>query len=357
MRPRIVANMHAVLDWAPLPIASARIALFRGGHSHQLSGVELAIRRLFGPAARVETFACTGLVTMDRVMNFVPRFIACTPEIIIAAGGGTVLDTAKAVMLRACIEPTERPWHIAIPTTCGHGSESTPFATVYDCGRKTSLEAPWLVPHVAVLDPALLAALPPAEWRTGSADTFCQSIESLWARGATPDSTASALAALDLLLAHWPAANPQVSQQAATALQFAAHLSGRAIAASRTTACHALSYAMSWEFGIPHGIAVSLTLPQVARVNAGAAAAETAPWLNALADRLACKGDPEALADALEAKLIAGGVPRQISNLGIAPAIFRERMRANDPNQERLANNPVALDAAAIEQILAAISK
>lgn len=209
---------------------------------------------------------------------------------IIALGGGSVIDSAKA--LRAAFTSSHRTplaaglrenpgqdWSagvplIAIPTTAGTGSEVTPFATVWDraLGKKYSLAGSAIYPDFAVLDPECTLTLPASETLHSGLDAISHAMESLWNRHRTPISTQWAIEALRLATAALPILLEQPGDLVQRArMQEAALLAGLAISQTRTAVAHAISYPLTLRHGIPHGLACSFTLVAIYRhcVSAG----------------------------------------------------------------------------------------
>jgi len=189
-------------------------------------------------------------------------------DFLVSLGGGSSIDVAKGInILQAASEtPTLRPFsrclHMTIPTTAGTGSEATHFAVLYKDGQKLSIAHPDLVPEYVTLDAALLATLPDYHKKSAALDALCQSIESLWARDATPQSRGYAKESIRIIEEHLDAYLQGNPESAHKMLQ-AAYLSGKAINIGKTTAAHAMSYGLSERFGIAHGHAVALCLPLV----------------------------------------------------------------------------------------------
>lgn len=201
------------------------------------------------------------------------QFRRAPADVVLAIGGGTAIDIAKLIATFApqsadprtlvkqqhqLLEPAVPL--IAVPTTSGTGSEATQFAVVYVDGLKHSVDHPSLMPAWCVLDPKLTATLPPRITAQTGLDAFCQAIESLWSVRSTPQSSAYATEAVQLSLVHLPTAVQAPTAAARAAMCRASHLAGRAINLTRTTASHAISYALTSDHGIPHGHAVALTL-------------------------------------------------------------------------------------------------
>jgi alcohol dehydrogenase class IV len=202
-----------------------------------------------------------------------PQAGAGRPDCVIAIGGGSVIDFAKALALflpqpdlrLGLLEARTRPRVpalplIAVPTTAGSGSEATHFASIYHRGRKHSLAHPSLQPGLACLEPAVLVGLTARQLAESGVDALCHGIEACWSCNATSVSRAQALRSIALL---WPnlrslPALPTANSRAE--LLQGAHLAGQAINISKTTAAHAYSYWLTTNFGLSHGHAVGLMM-------------------------------------------------------------------------------------------------
>ena len=201
---------------------------------------------------------------------------------IIALGGGSVLDTAKAISvalpsdLEAPLDMVLRQgrphqWKsripvVVIPTTAGTGEEVTPFATVWDSEnkKKYSVSGEMVYPAHALLDPKLTLSLPRNETLYTGLDTISHALESLWNKNRTPVSEALALKALTLANEALPAVlNQPGSLHFREIMQQAAMLAGLAISRTRTAIAHAISYPLTMRFAVPHGLACSFTLPKI----------------------------------------------------------------------------------------------
>ncbi len=198
------------------------------------------------------------------------RFRESGCDSLISVGGGSSIDTAKAIKAllqdpaekaakNQLTEGTDLP-HIAIPGTAGTGSEATQFAVVYADGRKVSLDHEKLLPDGVILDASLLDTLPDYHRKACALDALCHGIESFWSRAATDDSRVHAflaiLGVLDNLKAYL-AGDPHAAEE----MLDASYQGGKAIQMTRTTAAHAMSYQLTKHFGIAHGHACMITLP------------------------------------------------------------------------------------------------
>ena len=192
---------------------------------------------------------------------------------LISLGGGSAMDTAKAVKAllltddMARVKKSDLPDdaylpHIAIPGTAGTGAEATPFAVMYVQGQKLSLDHPQLLPEAVVLDSSLLDTLPEYHRKACAMDALSQGIESFWAKTATEESRSHAQKAICGVVFHM-SAYLQGDEAAQDAMLEAAYESGCAIRISRTTAAHAMSYQITKLLGPAHGHACMLTLPHL----------------------------------------------------------------------------------------------
>lgn len=307
---------------------------------------ELEATAQLEPSVRFSAFSPNPTVeAVDAAYNEFP----CRPNsLLVAIGGGSAIDVAKGVVDRVLASGSPAPLLAAIPTTAGSGSDATRFAVLYKDGKKLSLDRPELRPSLVVLDAALTASLPSYPTATTGLDAIAQAIESLWAVRSCAESDAFAREALSLLLPAIARAVKTGAADARAAMLRGAHLSGRAIDLTRTTAAHALSYAFTSHLGIPHGHAVWLTLPAVARYNAEVTDADCQNPRGAACVRARMAdiarlvtGDSsvEALATRLERLADDLGIERNPFALGVADE--RElRTLLSAANPARLSNNP-----------------
>lgn len=239
-----------------------KVFLVTGSKSFAASGAEAVLMPMLS-AINVTHFNELGaLPTQEDVEKGIELYKAADPDLVVAVGGGHIMDIAKAVNFLTNKKPL-----VAIPTTAGSGAEATPFAVVYKDGVKTSLEDAGVLPTYAIVDLTLGQSVSRQVSCSSGLDALCQAIESLWARGGTDESRGYATEALDLV---WPNLLKAVEgdPEARAKLMLGAHLAGKAIAISKTTACHALSYGLTSRFGVAHGLAVAYTMPALIRHNA-----------------------------------------------------------------------------------------
>lgn len=188
---------------------------------------------------------------------------------IVSIGGGSAIDVAKCIKLFATLDNEydflngkynyNNIYHIAVPTTCGTGSESTSFAVIYYNGQKLSIEHGSVLPDVAILDHSFLASLPEYQRNSTLSDSLCQAIESYWAANANDESRHYSARCIEMILANLESFLCGDIAASKNILR-ASNYSGKAINISKTTAPHAMSYKLTSLYKIAHGHAVALCL-------------------------------------------------------------------------------------------------
>ncbi len=187
----------------------------------------------------------------------------CKFDLILAVGGGSVIDFAKAYRFYT----KKATKLIAIPTTCGTGSEATQFAVIYIDGVKNSLDEPSILPDYAIVDSQFVENNPKYLKACTAMDAFCQAVESYWAVKSTEESRNYAKQAIELCRDNIVSYVNSNNSHSAEKMVQASHLAGKAINISRTTAPHALSYKITSEYGLPHGHAVALSIRDIFKAN------------------------------------------------------------------------------------------
>ncbi len=210
----------------------------------------------------------------NEVCEGVRQFRESGCDCIVSIGGGSAIDVAKCVKLYSAMD-VGKPYidqphrfsatkHIAVPTTAGTGSESTRFAVIYYNGVKQSVTDDSIVPDIAVMDASLLKGLPEYQKKATMLDALCHAVESMWSVHSDEKSMEYSKAAIRMIFASYRDYLAGDESAAGTVLT-AANLAGRAINISQTTAAHAMSYKLTSTFGIAHGHAAALCLPEVWR--------------------------------------------------------------------------------------------
>lgn len=231
----------------------------------------LPLKDILKPAAVFDQFTSNPLY--EQVCKGVELFAYHDCDAIMAVGGGSAIDVAKCIKLYCRMTPEVNYLQqeckdsgvplIAVPTTAGTGSESTRYAVIYYKGKKQSITHESILPDFAILEPQLLKSLPIYQKKCTMLDALCQGIESLWSVNSNDESMVYSKIAIQLVMDHWYGYIENNREEDAKHIMMAANFSGRAINITQTTAPHAMSYKLTSMYGLPHGHAVALCLPEV----------------------------------------------------------------------------------------------
>jgi len=240
--------------------------------------------------------------------------------IVVAVGGGSAMDTAKALDLRAVNDgsvwelgyddPGLTPGRpiVAIPTTAGTGAETNSYGVITDeaAGRKGYIGHPSLLPFATILDPGLTVGLPPAATAATGIDALTHALESLLSRNSNPFAEAIALGVIGTVGAWLACAVEDGSDlEARSQLLVASHLAGVGQASGTGVGLvHALGHALGTRGRLPHGTALAVVLPEVLEFYGGVCDRELA--LAAVALRVAAPTDDAATAAAAAIEAIRG---------------------------------------------------
>jgi alcohol dehydrogenase len=227
---------------------------------------------------------------------------ALRPDLIVGVGGGSVLDAAKAVALLATnpgrIEEYEgREQYkkaplpvLAIPTTCGTGSEVTWVSVISHTERKfkMSIKGSRMYPAIALVDPDLLQTLPPALVASTGLDALTHAIEAFTAKPANFISNPLALETMRLIFRFLPRAYQDIrgDGEARAGQMMGSLLAGMAFGNSDVGAVHCLAESVGSLYDTPHGVANAIFLPAVMEFNLPAVKEKYA----IIAAAVGCKG-------------------------------------------------------------------
>lgn len=226
-----------------------------------------------------ETEGNPGTDTVDKAAEL---FMDSGSDLIIAFGGGSPIDVAKAVAILGTYGGAITDYEgvgkvpgpvipiIAIPTTAGTGSEVTAFSVITDHSRnyKLTVGSNYLLPKCAILDPELIMSVPVKTASACGVDALVHAIESYISLKASPFSDMMALKALELIGKNLRAyvANRQ-NKIAADAMLQGSLYAGIAFSHARLGNVHAMSHPVSAYFDVPHGLANAILLPFVTEFN------------------------------------------------------------------------------------------
>lgn len=200
-------------------------------------------------------------------------------QAIIAFGGGSSMDCAKAVGARVAfprktvnqMKGLLRVWRrlpplIAIPTTAGTGSEVTITAVITDSDKKHkyTMNNFTMIPRYAVLDPAVTYTLPPSLTATTGMDTLTHAVEAYLGNSTTKETRGLALEAVKTVFTYLERAYQNGRDPVARErMLYAAHIAGIAFSKSYVGYIHAVAHSLGGEYNIPHGLANAVLMPIV----------------------------------------------------------------------------------------------
>ncbi len=285
-------------------------------------------------------------------------------DAIVAIGGGSVIDTAKflsysnsvpkeliindAVKKNIEVNPEHIIPLIAIPTTSGTGSEVTPFATIWsrESGEKFSISSQYLYPYLAIVDPISTLELPLEQTTFSALDALSHAFESIWNKNCSEITYQYSVQAVKLLLANLSEcladrANIKLRSNLMKGSLFA----GLAISNTRTAIAHSISYPLTSEFGMPHGLACSFTLIELININTKV----NKPFMNKVAIDAGFESSRE-----LELKMI-----ELFDGIGVKKLVnkYIDSNKLNIKtkkilNNERASNNIIELSPFQVEEII-----
>ena len=285
-----------------------------------------------GTAARIAAFAPDSAV-FDKVQPDPPVTLAAEgvafmrsfdPDMVVALGGGSALDCAKAMVYFA----DSSAKLVAVPTTSGSGSEVTDFSILTHDGTKHPLVDPSLQPDVAILDDDLLRELPRGLIADTGFDVLAHALEAMVGKNAGAITDALARDAFCTACVALPASYAG-DRSARLPMHTASAMAGMAFSQAGLGLCHAASHALGGLYHVPHGRLNAVLLPAVLEANIPAAGAKYA----ALARSAGLGGTADALAvRSLKNTLVRLrrelGLPATLAEAGIdRRQLFRDRER------------------------------
>ena len=264
-----------------------RVLLCTGSRWFAGSGRHQEFTRLLEGFELLPLAAPPGEPECETLEPLLARVRELRPEVILAIGGGSVLDTAKAISALAPlggrvedflegvgkglpVPAPGLPW-IAVPTTAGTGAEATKNAVIRSrrLGYKRSLRSPFLLASAAVVDPELSLGCPPELTGTTGLDALTQLVESFVSRKATDFPRALARQAFPIMLSALKTlASDPGNLPARGDAAYGALISGITLANAGLGAAHGFASGLGGMYDIPHGLICALFLPAVLAWNA-----------------------------------------------------------------------------------------
>lgn len=249
-------------------------------------------------------------------------------DFIVAVGGGSAIDVAKAIKLFAESDVEI----LAIPTTAGTGAEVTRFSVLYNHGDKDSVRSWDIIPEYQIFDYTALESLPYIQKVVTGLDAFTHAVEAYWSKDATDESRGYSAEALELFNNYFEKYLADDKSTYAPMMK-CSELAGRAINIAQTTACHAFSYKLHKLKGFYHGQAVAICLVYI--------------WKYMLEKN---SDDIELELLLAETEIVSGYTPEKLelllSNLGLLDDLTMTAEQFDETihgvNVNRLLNHPVA---------------
>jgi alcohol dehydrogenase class IV len=224
----------------------------------------------------------SGEPSPEQINNIVSKHRVPMPEVIVAIGGGSVLDAGKAISAMLTVDgrietyledvgklqhPGTKIPFIGVPTTAGTGSEATSNAVITctqaNCFKK-SLRHENFVPNLALVDPQLTFTLPPVQTATTGMDTFTQLLEAYLSTTNNAHTDLLALEGISRVIANLQTAYRNGTDGAArSAMSYASLLSGITLSSAGLGLVHGFAQPLGCLFQIPHGIVCSILMKPV----------------------------------------------------------------------------------------------
>jgi len=278
-------------------------------------------------------------------------------DLIITIGGGSSIDVGKGINVLLTnggdikdyigVEKVSQPTLplIAIPTTCGTGSEVTWSTVITDPEEqfKFAILSSQNIPEIAIIDPTIMVSLPPELIASTGMDALTHAIEAYVSVKAQPFSDALAIYAINLISSNLrKAVLYQDNLEYVGKMAIASTMAGAAFTNGFLGLVHAMSHTLGGVFDIPHGIANAILLPYVMKFNMIAAPQKFAKIAEAMGENIKGLNVLEAAEKALNAvvKLSTDiGIPNNLRDVGMDPNMI-EKLAADSMRSGNVLTNP-----------------
>jgi alcohol dehydrogenase len=351
----------------------AEVKRLGGTHAFVLSDPNLKkigltdpiVASISGQGVKVALY--TGIEFEPSIQSIGPAIAAARAagaDLVVGFGGGSTLDTAKAVALLTRNEGSVEDYlgiglvkrrgvpSILVPTTAGTGAEITPNALFYvpAVREKRAVVSPHIIPDVAIVDPLVTLTVPADVSAATGIDALSHAVESFTSLNASPMTDLYALEAIRLIGAHMRTAVANGKDLAARdGMARASLYAGIGIGNAGTNIVHALAYPLQGQHRITHGVANSLLLPYGMEFNALSNLSKFGTVAEALGEPVAGLSPRAAAAKSAEAcRLLSAdvGIPEKMSEVGIKEEHVEELVEGAMRMTRLWANNPRAVSRA-----------
>lgn len=347
---------------ARLPEAAEKLGgkhgfIISGPHLNKMGIVASCSESLENAGIKVDAYTETeGNPSVETVEKAAAAFCKSGADFIIALGGGSPMDVAKAVGVVARYGGSITEYEgggrvpgdiiplIAIPTTAGTGSEVTAFSVITDHSRnyKLTVFSYKLIPAYAILDPKLLTTAPVSVAAACGIDAMVHALEAYISKDASPFSDAMAEKALELIgknIRRYVADRTDI--EAAEAMITGSLFAGIAFSWARLGDVHAMSHPVSAYFDVPHGVANAILLPTIVEYNALADRGKYLKLFNyiSLTPASEAEFEPFMLVDLLTELNEQLGIPGSLGEVGVTADKF-DAMADDAMKSGNIAVNP-----------------
>lgn len=307
----------------------------------------------------------------DQAQEIIDRFCRTGADLIVAVGGGSVMDVAKLSSIAADESLTVRRLledpgagkkcvrTMMIPTTAGTGSEATmnSIVAVPEKQLKVGIVNREMIPDYVILDGSLLKNLPKKIAASTGIDAMAHAVECFTSNKANPFSDLFAKEAARLIFQNIEeACGSGEAEEAKTNMLIAAFYAGVAISASGTTAVHALSYPLGGKYHIPHGVSNAMLLLPVMRYNLPVCEKEFAKLFDAVEgeaekSQMTEKEKAKSLLARMEEIIRRLEIPTSLSAFGIGAEALDDLVSAGMEVKRLLVNNKKEMTAEAAREL------
>jgi len=324
----------------------------------KLSAIQALVKKLAPVAVFDDVRPNPTVVNVDSLSALLRKEKA---EVVVAIGGGSSLDCAKAAAFLAKTEDASiRVYHsegkpidkqglplLTVPTTAGTGSEVTPISVLDDEEKnvKAPMASPWFYPVCAVVDSELTLSVPLSVTAATALDSLSHSIEGYWSKNHQPICDALAKEAAKTIFENLPKVYDNLGDPAARdQLSYAALIAGVAFQMPKNAIMHACSYPLSNRAHLAHGAACAFTMESSIRLNAS--------YMNGRMEEFATACGFSSI-DKMIAQITVlkkrGGLPCTLKDAGISPDLVETLIK--ESFHPVIKNNPKEVTVEDLQQI------
>ncbi|MDY6279245.1 MAG: iron-containing alcohol dehydrogenase [Roseburia faecis] len=340
---KVGAGTLSLLPDLAKELGKSKAYIISGPHLNKIGMVAKCQKTLKSAGMDSECFTETeGNPSTNTVAKATEAFKESKADFIVAFGGGSPLDVAKAVAVLATYGgnivdyegggkvPGSIVPMIAIPTTAGTGSEVTAFSVITDHSRnyKLTVVSNYLLPMYAILDPELITTVPAGTASACGIDAMVHALEAYISKTSSPFSDIFAKEALRLIggnLRDYVADRSNLA--ACEAMMVGSLFAGIAFSHARLGDVHAMSHPISAYFDVPHGVANAILLPTVVDFNMSDADPEKYCYIYHCISKeqtVDTKFMPDMLAAEIRVLNHELGIPPTLSSVGVTSDKFEQ---------------------------------